>query len=171
MLNNHFTTKDITKISIMSALIFVSTYIIKFPSLNGYTHIGDSMIFLAVLLLGKKKGALAAGLGAALSDLLGGYMQYILPTFLIKFIMALIMGIITEKLFSKTKYSFIIGSIIGGAFQVIAYAFVETFMYNFTSALASIPSNTVQSITGVVIATVLVTVLEKSNVLKKLKSI
>ena len=54
---NHATTKDITKIAIMSALVFIATYLIKIPSLNGYTHIGDSMIIISALILGKKKGA------------------------------------------------------------------------------------------------------------------
>ena len=82
-MRKHISTRDITKIAIMAALIFVATYLIKIPSLNGYTHIGDSMVIISALILGKKKGALAAGLGAALCDLLSGYMQYIIPTFLI----------------------------------------------------------------------------------------
>ena len=101
MSNKNTNTKDITKIAIMAALVFVATYLIKIPSLNGYVHLGDSMIFIAVLLLGSKKGALAGGLGAALCDLLSGYMQYVIPTFFIKLIMALIMGVIAEKLILK----------------------------------------------------------------------
>lgn len=37
------------------------------------------------------------GIGAALADLLGGYMQWVLPTFLIKAVMALIMGYVIDK--------------------------------------------------------------------------
>ena len=37
------------------------------------------MAFLAVLVLGKQDGALAAGLGAALSDLLTGAKIWVLP--------------------------------------------------------------------------------------------
>lgn len=171
MLNKNLTTKDITKMAIMASLVFVATYLIKIPSLNGYTHIGDSMVIISALILGKKKGALAAGLGAALCDLLSGYMQYIIPTFLIKAIMVLIIGSIAEKLINKTKFAWIIGSVIGCTFQVIGYAFVETIMYGFAGAIASIPANIIQSIVGIVIAVVLATVLEKSNVLKKLKNV
>lgn len=171
MINKNLTTKDITKIAIMAALVFVTTYLIKVPSLNGYTHIGDSMIIISALILGKKKGALAAGLGAALCDLLSGYMQYIIPTFLIKAIMVLIIGSIAEKLINKTKFAWIIGSVIGCTFQVIGYAFVETIMYGFAGALASISGNIIQSTVGIILATVLAAVLEKSNVLKKLKNV
>ncbi len=55
------------------------------------------MAFLAVLYLGKKDGALAAGLGAALSDLLTGAMIWVLPTFIFKFIMGYIMGVVLER--------------------------------------------------------------------------
>ena len=171
MSNKNTNTRDITKIAIMAALVFVATYLIKIPSLNGYVHLGDSMIFIAVLLLGSKKGALAGGLGAALCDLLSGYMQYIIPTFFIKLIMALIMGVIAEKLITKTKFSWIIGAIIGGAFQIFGYALVETILYGFAGAIASVPGNIIQSVSGVIIATVLVIILEKSHVLKKLKNI
>lgn len=169
-MKKNIATKDITKIAIMAALVFVTTYLIKIPSLNGYTHIGDSMVILSALILGKKKGALAAGLGAALCDLLSGYMQYIIPTFLIKAIMVLIIATIAENLIDKTKFAWIIGSIIGCAFQVFGYGLVETIIYGFAAALLSVPANIIQSIVGTVIAMVLATVLEKSNVLKKLRN-
>ncbi len=170
-MKKNIATKDITKIAIMAALVFVTTYLIKIPSLNGYTHIGDSMVILSALILGKKKGALAAGLGAALCDLLSGYMQYIIPTFLIKAIMVLIIGIIAENLINKTKFAWIIGSIIGCAFQVLGYGLVETILYGFAGAIASVPANIIQSVVGIVIAIVLSAVLEKSNVLKRLNNV
>jgi uncharacterized membrane protein len=165
---NHATTKDITKIAIMSALVFIATYLIKIPSLNGYTHIGDSMIIISALILGKKKGALAAGLGASLCDLLSGYTQYIIATFFIKAIMVIIICTTVEKLINKTKLAWIIGSIVGCTFQVLGYALFESLL--FTGAIASIPSNIIQSITGIVIAMVLANILEKSNVFEKLKN-
>ena len=169
-MKKHISTRDITKIAIMAALVFVATFLIKIPSLNGYTHIGDSMVIISALILGKKKGALAAGLGATLCDLLSGYMQYIIPTFLIKAIMVLIIATIGENLIGKTKSAWIIGSIIGCTFQVIGYCLVETVMYGFAGAIASVPGNIIQSIVGIVLAVVLAAVLEKSNVLKRLKN-
>ena len=167
---HHATTKDITKIAIMSALVFIATYLIKIPSLNGYTHIGFSMIIISALILWKKKGALAAGLGASLCDLLSGYTQYIIATFFIKAIMVIIICTTVEKLINKTKLAWIIGSIVGCTFQVLGYALFESLLYGFAGAIASIPSNIIQSITGIVIAMVLANILEKSNVFEKLKN-
>ena len=62
---------------------------------------GDSMIFLSVLILGKRDGAFAGALGGALADLLCGAAIWIGPTLIIKFIMAWIMGIIWEQYPSK----------------------------------------------------------------------
>lgn len=169
-MKKHISTKDITKIAIMATLVFIATFLIKIPSLNGYTHIGDSMVVISALILGKKKGALAAGLGAALCDLLSGYMQYIIPTFLIKAIMVLIIAIIAENLINKTKFAWILGAIIGCTFQVVGYCLVETILYGFAGALASVPANIIQSIVGIALAVVLSTVLEKSNILNKLKT-
>ena len=166
MSTHHATTKDITKIAIMSALVFIATYLIKIPSLNGYTHIGDSMIIISALILGKKKGALAA----SLCDLLSGYMQYIIATFFIKAIMVIIICTIVEKLINKTKLAWIIGSIVGCTFQLLGYALFESLLYGFAGAIASIPSNIIQSITGIIIAMVLANILEKSNVFEKLKN-
>ena len=167
-MKKYMSAKDITKISIMAALVFIATFLIKIPSLNGYTHIGDSMVIISALILGKKKGALAAGLGAALCDLLSGYMQYVIPTFLIKAIMVLIIATISENLINKTKFAWIFGAIIGSTFQVIGYYLVEAILYGFAGALASVPANIIQSIVGITLAVILATVFEKSNILKKL---
>ena len=167
-MKKYMSAKDITKIAIMSALVFIATFLIKIPSLNGYTHIGDSMVIISALILGKKKGALAAGLGAALCDLLSGYMQYVIPTFLIKAIMVLIIATISENLINKTKFAWIFGAIIGSTFQVIGYYLVEAILYGFAGALASVPANIIQSIVGMTLAVILATVFEKSNILKKL---
>lgn len=44
------------------------------------------MIFLAIVFLGYKKAPLAAGIGAGLADLIGGYSAWVAPTFIIKFL-------------------------------------------------------------------------------------
>ena len=62
---------SLTKTAMMAAIVFVGIYLIKVPVPNGYTHLGDCFIFLGVLLLGTKRGALAGAIGAAASDVLG----------------------------------------------------------------------------------------------------
>ncbi len=92
-------TQQIVYTALMAALIFATTFAIRIPVpfTQGYIHPGDSMIFIGVLILGWRNGAIAAGMGSALSDLLAGYTQYILPTLIIKGLMAVFMGLALEK--------------------------------------------------------------------------
>ena len=164
-------TKQITYTALMAALVCVATFLIKIPSLNGYTHLGDCMIFVSVLILGRRNGALAGGIGAALADFLGGYMQWIIPTFFIKAIMALIMGLIAEKVFPKLKFGWLIGAVAGGIFQIIGYTLVKIPLYGMGYAMTSLPVLTMQTISGIVIAFVIVTALLQTKIIRKAKEI
>lgn len=171
MNNINNSTKDLTKVALMSALVCIATYFFKIPSLNGYTHLGDSMIFMAVLVLGWKRGALAGGLGAALADFLGGYMQWVIPTFLIKISMGVIMGLIAEKLFPNFKHGWLVGATIGGIFQVAGYTLIKIPMLGLAYALSTFPALSLQTISSIVIASVLVSTLLASGAIRKLKEI
>jgi len=86
--------------SLMISLVFISTYAIKVPVpfTNGYIHPGDSMVFLSGVLLGPIYGAIAAGIGSALSDLIAGYTFWIMPTLIIKALMGYIVGLMATKI-------------------------------------------------------------------------
>ncbi|MCI1958521.1 MAG: ECF transporter S component [Clostridia bacterium] len=162
--------KIITKTALMAALVFLATYILKIPLLFGYTHLGDCMIFIGVIILGSKRGAFAGGVGAALADLAGGYPQWILPTFIIKFIMAFTMGIFIEKLMPKFKYNYIVGSVAGGIMQIIGYTAVQCFYYGRANAIVNIPPLLLQTVSGIVIAAIFVAILGASGILGKVKT-
>ncbi|MDP4145168.1 MAG: ECF transporter S component [Bacillota bacterium] len=164
-------TKDLTKMAIMAALVFLGTYFFKIPLINGYVHLGDCMIFISVLILGWQKGAVAGGTGAALADLLGGYMQWVIPTLFIKAIMAAIMGLITERLFPNSRFAWVIGAAVGGVFQIIGYTLVRVPLYGKAFAIAEVPMLTLQTVSGVVLAFVLTTILLQANAIRKLKEI
>lgn len=152
--------RDITRVALVAALVCIGVYSIKIPSPidNGYTHVGDAMIFLAVVLLGKEKGALAAGIGAAMADLIGGYVYWILPTFFLKWGMAWITGWMAEKRGARYT-SYLLGGIIGGVFQIIGYSVAKLPIYPFAVAIASIPYNTAQTVIGLVLFSVMYRIL------------
>ncbi|BCZ45024.1 hypothetical protein psyc5s11_10910 [Clostridium gelidum] len=164
-------TKDLTKMGLMAALVFLGTFFIKIPSISGYTHLGDCMIFVSVLILGWRKGAVAGGIGAALADLLGGYTQWIIPTLFIKAIMAMIMGIMTEKLFPNLRFGWLIGATVGGIFQIAGYTFVRILLYGTAMGFVELPMLIIQTVSGVALSLVLVTTLLQSNIINKLKEI
>lgn len=63
-----------------------------------YVTLGDSCIFLAVLLCGAPWGALIAALGMALADLIVGSYSYIIGSFFIKGGMAFFIGAAVRRL-------------------------------------------------------------------------
>ena len=153
-------TKKITLTALMITLIFIGTFSIRFPkpATGGYLHIGDSMIFTSVIILGKRNGSIAGALGGALADLLCGATIWIIPTLFIKFIMAWIMASIIDKNFSS-----IIGAILGGFFQIFAYTIVEAFLFTWPAAWGALPGLTMQTIIGFLIFIVLFKMLQTTK--------
>ena len=154
-------TKTLVMTAMMAAIIFIAIYMIKIPNpvTGGYSHMGDCMIFLAVLILGRKNGAIAAGLGGAMSDLLAGAAVWILPTMIIKFCMAFIMGTIIMKNPKDYKLQ-LVGAVTGGVFQIAGYTVAKIFLIGVTAAFASTPNICIQTTVGVVIFMLLSKVLE-----------
>jgi len=110
--------------ALMTALVFVTTFsiIIPVPFTSGYVHPGDMMVFLSGLLLGPIYGAFAAGVGSALSDLLAGYTFWVIPTLIIKSLMAFSVGMIAVKLKPKVfHWIFACGSLIWAGFTISTY--------------------------------------------------
>ena len=163
--------KRITKIAMMAAIIFVCTYTFKVPIAitGGYTHLGDCAIFAGVMILGRKDGTVAAAVGAALSDLLGGFLIWVIPTFVIKGVMAFVMGTVVEKVLPEKKGNWLLGAILGGILQIIGYQLVKIVLISPAAALATIPTITAQTVAGIVIGAVVITVLQSSWVLERLQ--
>lgn len=99
-MSKYITTKRITQIALMAALVFIGTNIgIRIPVGGSETmlHFGNVFCLLAGLLFGGIPGGLAAGIGSALFDLLNGFAAEFWITFINKFCMAFIAGFILEK--------------------------------------------------------------------------
>ena len=164
-----FNVKAICVTAVMAALIFVFTYTFKIPLGTGYTHLGDVMIFLSLLLLGSKKSCFAAGVGAALADLIGGYAQWVVPTFFIKLIMVMICGLFTEKFIKNKTIGYVVGAVLGGLFQIGAYTAVKVVLFDKAYALTTFPELALQTAVGIVVAIVIITIFNKTKVTGKLR--
>lgn len=157
--------RKIVMAGLMGGIITVCTMFIKIPvpMTQGYVHLGDSMIFLAVLVLGKKYGAAAAGIGSALGDFFSGYPHWILWTLVIKFIMGYVMGLFLEKMEKDGKFKEggitifeIVGMTIAGCEMVIGYYIAASVMYgSWITPIASIPWNIGQFAVGMAIAVII----------------
>lgn len=165
-------TFKIVLTALMMSLIMVSILFIRIPIpfTQGYVHLGDAMIFLSVLVLGWKYGAVAAALGGMLGDVVGGFAAWAPWTFGIKGIMALILGlaisvVMKDENIAKGKLlaAEIIGMICAGIFMVAGYYVAEGVMYgNWVAPALGIPWNIGQFAVGMVIAVVIAEALCKT---------
>lgn len=165
-------TTRIILTGLMMAMIVVATMLIVIPSpfTGGYIHLGDAIIFLSVLILGWKYGAVAAGVGSALADLLVGFAIWAPWTLFVKGFMAAIMGLFIMKAMQKEGRSIfgvpvyqLIGMVLAGCFMVLGYYVAEGVIYgNFIAAALGIPWNIVQFSVGTVIAVILAATLYKT---------
>ena len=151
--------------AIFTTIVFVFTFIIRIqvPATGGYYNIGESGVYLAALIGGPLVGAIAGGLGSALSDLIG-YPIYAPGTLIIKGIEGYATGYMFKFMMSRgksLKLGGVISCLVGGFFMVLGYLLYETFIINFVSALAEIPGNIGQVVIGVIIAVPVVIALKE----------
>ena len=172
-------TFELVLTGLLTALIMTATMLIRIPMpfTQGYVHMGDTVIYLAVLAVGKRRGAFAAGTGSAMVDLLSGYAHYVPWTFVIKFLMAFVMGSALEHL--KKKGSCKAGGhrsilelasmALAGITMTVGYYIAASIMQgNLFTPLLSVPGNIGQFAVGMLIAEILVSALVKTPVRKYL---
>jgi len=144
--------QDLTILGLLTALVAVSTMVIKIPTIStdGYIHLGDSMIFLSAIMFGKKKGAIAGGLGSAMADLLLGYTHWILPTLIIKGLMGYGIGLIANQENDNViNFRNSIALVFGASWMVFGYFIAGGIMKgSFVISATSIPANLVQGFVG-----------------------
>jgi len=126
MKQKFFTVKNIAVLGLLTALVFVMTYIgIDIPSPLGKTklHFGNVMCLLSSLLFGPGIGALAAGCGSALFDLQDPvWAPEFWMTFINKYSMSLVAGLIMHKLhFGSDKLRVWIAGLCGSVTYCILY--------------------------------------------------
>ena len=155
--------------AMFAALIFVATSFFKLPvSLtNGYIHLGDGFLLLAAALLGQP-AILAAALGSALADLMGGYTMYILPTFIIKGAAAAVAAAFLKQ--NRPFWLRLIGMVLAEAVMVLGYFLAEWLVlgYGLAAAAGALVPNIVQGLSGVIICAVLFPVMQRAKALTKL---
>ena len=168
-------TFDLVLTGLFTALVMVTTMIIRIPMplTNGYVHLGDTTIYLAVLILGKKRGSIAAGTGSALADLFSGYAHYVPWTFVIKALMALVMGLALDGLKKRGKHKQssrlhlyeLPAMTLAGLEMTAGYFLAAGIMYgNWLTALTSVPGNIAQFTVGMLIAWTLAGALEATPI-------
>ena len=132
MKNQRINAVTISFAAMMAAMVYVVT-LFRFPLLGSKVHFANAVCLVSGMLLGPVTGGVAAGLGSALYDALaGGYdIVNVLITFVSKFAMAFVCGVIMHRAHSrKGKLDRTVLASVAGALTYVALYMVKTFIYN-----------------------------------------
>lgn len=156
--------------SLFIALIYVTTTVVQIPVTftGGYVNLGDCIILTSAFLLGPIYSALAAGIGSALADLLSGYTQYALGTFVIKAAMAVCAAFLYKFLKEKTKAATLVAAVAGEMVMIVGYFVYESVFLSYgLGALPAVVGNVVQGITGIIAGLLIYHALQNIPQIKK----
>ncbi len=160
--------------ALFAALCCVSTLCIAIPLPYGYVNVGDIFVLLAGFFLGPMVGGVAAGLGAALSDLFLGYYVYVPATAVIKFALALLSAGfyrgISRLCRSKTQRMACraFSCLIGECIMVLGYFLYETLLYGWGAACLGVVGNALQGGVCLIGAQILVAALSAIPTIKRI---
>ncbi len=94
-----FTAHELALTGVMAALSFVAYLFFRVPFYGGSSfHLGNTFTALAALLLDGVSGGLSGAIGLALADVLAGDPGYAVTTFVLKFIIGMVCGVVAHRL-------------------------------------------------------------------------
>lgn len=165
--------------AVFMALTFVATKFLQIPFVgaNGYFNLGDAVLLTGAFFLGPVYGAVAAGIGSALADVLSPFAIYAPATLVIKALMAVVFFLIAVMPMKKQPKAgvrivfVILGALVAEAIMVGGYFVFETILYGSGTAALSLIGNATQGACGLVIAAVLVNVLSSNKKIRGLSGL
>ena len=153
---SRISAREICVAGIMAAFVFIATFVPQIPIPLGYAHLGDGAIFLAVFLAGRRAGIFAGAFGSALADLAGGFPVWILPTLVIKAVMAEIFYRVAFTGNDVPKFSSVrvLGGMVAAClFMTAGYTLAGAFLYDSLAlGLASTPGLLMKSAVNIAAA-------------------
>lgn len=179
---------DTIRITILSALfaamIFALTFSIKIPMPSGYIHLGDAMIYISACILPLPFAILSAAIGGAMSDFVGGYALYVLPTLLIKALIAAPFHAKSQRILTKRNSVCVV---IAGLITVLGYYLSEAVLLamagsgatatfgtllaqgsTWVAAARNVPENVLQAVGSGILFFVMALALDKIKIKEKI---
>lgn len=145
-------SKQLAFTALFAALCCVGTIVISIPLPFGYFNVGDVFVLLSGWCLGPLYGSIAAAVGSALADIIGGYPIYAPATFLIKGVDAFIaymVWVLLKKFIKKESLDFLPrlgGAVLGETWMIFGYFLYEGILYGFVAATGTLLGNFLQGI-------------------------
>lgn len=154
--------------AVLAALICILTMVPRIPIPLGYAHLGDAAIFLLVLYAGRRESALAASIGSALADFLGGFPIWILPTLLIKYVMVEIVWHAAGEKPRLMSFRVLAGMLLSAVWMVVGYTLSGALLYGgLATGSTMVPGLVLEGIVNLVAAYAAGIILERSGLFSR----
>ena len=152
-------TYDLIVTSLLISLVFIATFFINIrlpiAANGGLVHLGTGMLFIAAIMFGPKKGAMAGAVGMALFDLFSGWTLWAPFTLVARGVQGYFVGKIAWSGGRNGKNPFFnaMAMICSVPFMLLGYYICELVIFgNRVVPFASFPGNLVQNVVGMLIA-------------------
>ena len=143
-MNERLGIRNVVLAGLFTAMIFVVTaYFPRIPTVRGYIHVGDSVIYIMACLLNQPAAAISAALGGFLADALTGFVVWAPYTAVIKAALTLPFTVLGAKTLSLRNFLAVLAAFpitIGGYYLAAWMITGDTLV-----PLAEVPFNTVQA--------------------------
>jgi len=155
----------IALVAMFSSLSAVLTYFTHIPSpTGGYTHIGDTAIYIAALLFGTRVGALVGIVGPLVTDLVVGY-----PRWYVTVVAHGLQGFIAGFGFRKKTWLQVTLALAAGLVMSLTYFIVNVYVKGWAPALLSFLRDFFgQTLISVILSIPVVKTIEKIGIQEKI---
>jgi len=160
--NNNTIVKKIAYAGLLAALACVGYMVFPSFSVTGTkVHVGNAFVVIAALLLGGVYGGLSGAIGLTIADLLSGYAASAPRTFICKFLIGLICGLVAHKVFKindqKTHGRIVTATVVASISGLFFNGFFEPalkwFWYTILTPNADKAASAIKSLLAVTVYT------------------
>ncbi|MDO5124950.1 MAG: TIGR04002 family protein [Ruminococcus sp.] len=160
--------KKLALTGLFMAMTYVLTAFFHIPTIKGYVHVGDAIVFIASCVLPTPYAIASASIGGALADALSGYWIWVPATLLIKGLTALFFTSKKEKVICRRNLLALIPALIlcvGGYGLYSGFVIYDSLVAGFADAFA----NTMQIVTSAFLYVILGLAFDKLSLKKKMQ--
>jgi uncharacterized repeat protein (TIGR04002 family) len=150
--------------AVFTAMVTTMILFVRVPAGVGIIHVGDSIIYLAACILPAPYALVAAALGGAMANALGGHMIFIIPTFIIKALISLPFSSKSRRILTKRN---VFMTLPAGMITVIGYFWAVLFLFDEKTAIAAIYGDVIQAVGSAVLFIILAAALDKLKFKKR----
>lgn len=162
------TTKNICFSAMFAAMIFALTMLHVPIGAGGYIHVGDSVIYIAALLMGGPWSFISAAIGAACADLVSGVAIYAIPSAIIKVLIAVPFVLTAKKDMKLLSIRTAAFTILSGIITILGYFLTDLVVYR-AGAVADLPANVIQAVGSAVVFVILAFALDRADIKNRFK--